>query len=218
MRILRNPKSIGAAMALTLAAAIPHAHAAANAPSWYVGVNGGQSDFRQRGGGVDDAFATQGLTTSSSFDDHATAWSIDGGLQLNRWFAIEANYVDFGKFDFSTTVSSPAADMIGGHFKARGEGLSVVGTYPLANNFSLFAKAGVLHTKAELEPDSTATTQAFSASRTLTNGWYGVGANYAITRNWSAQVQWDRYLRVGESFTTGRGDIDLVMAGVKYTF
>lgn len=212
-----NPRQIGAAMAITLAAAVPRAHAA-DLPSWYVGLNGGQSDLRTQGGGVDDAFASQGFTTSSSIDKHATAWSLDAGLQLNRWFALEAQYVDFGKFDFSSDVSAPAPDTVGGRFKAYGAGVNVVGILPLPEGFSLYGKAGVLRSKAELEANSTALTPVASTSRSRTGGMWGLGASYDITKNWAAKVEWDRYLKVGEAATTGRADIDLVMAGVKFTF
>jgi OOP family OmpA-OmpF porin len=217
VRILAQHPAASLALLLAAAATIPQAHAA-NLPGWYVGVNGGQSDIRSQSGGLDDAFASQGLATSSFIDRHSTAWSIDAGMQLNRWLGVEASYVDFGRFDFNSVVVSPAFDALDGRYKARGAGVNLVGTLPLSQGFSLFGKAGVLRSKAELEPNSTALTPVSSESQSRTSGTWGLGASYAFTKNWAAQVEWDRYLKIGDSSTTGRTDIDLVTAGVRFTF
>jgi opacity protein-like surface antigen len=205
--------SIRKGVALALALVAPAAYAA-DTPSWYVGLNGGQSEVKSKDGGIDSAFASQGFATSSSIEKHDSAFSLNAGMQINRWVGVEAEYVDFGKFDFGSDVSAPVPGAFGGQFKAHGFGVNLVGTLPLQNGFSVYGKAGVMRSKAELEPSSTIE----GRDHNRTGGMFGVGGSYTFARNWSGRLEWDRYLKIGDAATTGRSDIDLVMAGVRYTF
>jgi OOP family OmpA-OmpF porin len=214
---LGRKAAVASAMALaTMGAAAANAQSL-DAHGWYAGVFAGRSDLELKDGSPDSTFSGQGLTTSSSVDKHHTAYSLDIGYQLNPWFAIEGQYVDFGKFDFSSTIVAPAPDTIDGRFKAHGFGLNAVGIVPLPQGFSLYGKAGVFRSSTELEANA-GLTPVSGGSRNHTGGDFGVGASYDFTRNFAAKVEWDRYLKLGDSGTTGRGDIDLVMAGLQYRF
>jgi len=213
-----NFKRVGIAAAGLLAAnAIAVGTASAEPPDWYMGLNVGESNLRMDAGGIDDAFSNQGLATSSSLDKHRFAWTLDAGLRLSRWLAVEADYVDLGKFGFNTTVLSPASDSFGGHYTVRGAGVNAVGIVPLPEGFALYGKAGVLRSKAELQPGSSSTAIS-SESRSRTGAAFGLGASYDISRDVALNVEWNRYLKVGDNATTGRADVDLLLAGVQYRF
>ena len=221
MKAWKSPRA-GTLVAGTTALVVLLAAADANAQSsntagWYAGINAGRSDVKFKDGGLGAVFTDQNLTTSSSIDKHDTAYSLDLGYQLNPYFALEGRYVDFGKFGFNSAVSAPAPDAIDGRFKAHGFGVNAVGIVPLPEGFAVFGKAGVFRSKAELDANASATPVS-GGTHSRTGGDFGVGASYDITRNFVAKVEWNRYLKVGDSGTTGRADIDLVTAGITYRF
>jgi OmpA-OmpF porin, OOP family len=205
-------RHFGAVIALALAVfAIPRAHAE-DRPAWYIGANGGQSDLRPQGGFVSDIFMSQGTDTDLSYDKHHAAWSVNAGMQFNRWVALELDYFDFGTFDYSNGDST-----LTGNFKAHGAGANVIGSIPLPDNFSVYGKVGVTRTRASLAVDPNAAGIGGSDTNHTGSVW-GAGARWQFLPNWSANLEWARYLHVGEEATTGRADIDLVMAGVRFTF
>jgi OOP family OmpA-OmpF porin len=191
---------------------------AADLTGWYGGVNLGRSDLKLNGGDLDGAFANQGLTTSSSIDRHDTGYSLNLGYLFNPHFAVEGGYVDFGKFNFNSAVSAPTADTINGNYKAHGYNLSAVGIVPLNQGLSVYGKAGAFRSRAELDANSTGMVPVSGASDWETHPTFGIGAGYDFTKNIIGKLEWNRYLNVGDSNTTGRGDIDLYTAGVAFKF
>src|SRR5213592_1816521 len=85
---------------------------------WYVGASVGQSKAK-----VADCAGF------SSCDTKAAAFGILGGYQINRNFAAELGYHDFGR----VKVTGPANFDI----KSNAWELVGVGAYPLANQFSV---------------------------------------------------------------------------------
>jgi OOP family OmpA-OmpF porin len=185
---------------------------------WYGGVNLGRSNLKMNGGDLDGAFANQGLSTSSSLEKHDTGYSLDLGYQFNPYFALEGGYVDFGKFDVSSTASAPAADTINGRYKAHGYDFSAVGILPLQQGLSVYGKAGAFRSRAELDASSSGAVPVSGGSHSATHPTFGIGASYDFTQRVVGKLEWNRYLKVGDSGVTGRGDIDLYTAGVAFKF
>jgi len=44
------------------------------------------------------------------------------------------------------------------------------------------------------------------------------GARWNVSRNFGVQLEWERYIDVGEASTTGKSDIDMVTIGQRYKF
>jgi OOP family OmpA-OmpF porin len=206
----------GAFTLLAAGAAATNAEAA-NLAGWYAGVDVGGSDYRRGGGSLDDAFANQGLTTSTSMDKRDTAYQLNLGYRFNPYFALEGGYVDFGRFDFTSNVLAPAADTVNGNVKAYGTRFSAVGILPLQSGFSVYGKAGMFDARTKIEGGSPSGLDV-GESHHHTDGTFGVGASYDITKQIVASVEWNRYLKVSDSDATGRSDIDLVTAGLSYHF
>jgi OOP family OmpA-OmpF porin len=204
-------------LALLVGAAAMTSAEAANLGGWYAGVDLGRSDFRKGGNGLDSAFANQGLTTSTSMSKHDTAYSLNLGYSFNQYFAVEGGYVDLGRYDFNTTILAPTPGAFSGNVKAHGVRLSAVGIVPLQYGFSVYGKAGVFDARAKVEGSTPAGVNVRS-ERNHTDGTFGVGASYNITQQIVASVEWNRYLKVGNSETTGKSDIDLITAGLSYHF
>jgi len=215
---MKKQLAIGTTSALiTMGAGLATAQAAELA-GWYGGVNLGRSDLKLNGGDVDGVFANQGLTTSSSIDRHDTAWSLNLGYSFTPNFALESGYVDFGEYNFNSTASAPAADTINGRYKAYGYNLSAVGILPLQQGFSIYGKAGLLRSRADFGANSMGIVPVSDSTHWGTDGTFGAGAGYDFTKNITGKLEWNRYLNVGDSNATGRGDIDLYTAGVAYKF
>src|SRR5437660_8728072 len=122
-RRMTRDKALIAAMlgaAVMTAPAVSMAQARGDT-GWYVGGSVGQSKAK-----VDDCAGF------SSCDTKAAAFGILGGYQINRNFAAELGYHDFGR----VTLSGPGS----GNIKASAAELVGLGAYPFANWFSVYAK------------------------------------------------------------------------------
>jgi OOP family OmpA-OmpF porin len=208
---------VAGALALLMGAGAMSVAEAAPLPGWYAGIDVGRSDFRRGGGAFDEAFAAQGLTTSTSMNKHGNAYLLDLGYRFNPYFALEGGYVDLGRFNFNSNVLAPAPGTMAGSMKAYGARFSAVGIVPLPSGFSVYGKAGIYDARAKVDGGSPSGLSV-GASRWHTDGTFGVGASYDLTKNLAASLEWNRYLKVGNSVTTGRSDIDLVTAGLSYHF
>ena len=206
----------GIAMLFALGAGV--AQAAPADRGWYAGLDVGRSNLRLNGSDLDGVFANQGITSSTSIDGHDTNLGANVGYRLNRNFALEGGYIDFGKFDFNAAASAPGADTIQGDYKAHAWSFSAVGTAPIDNRWSLYAKGGVTRTSADLSASSaTGATAPAGASASGTGALLGVGTSYDFTRSLYGKLEADRYTHVGDS-NTGRGDIDVYTVGVGLRF
>ena len=211
-----NRKAIITLVTLLGAAGAASAEAAGN-EGWYGGLDLGRSQQRLGGGEIDSALGQQGLTSSTSLDKNATTWGLSGGYQFNPNFAVEGGYLNLGKFDYSSTVSSPAADTVTGHYGVQGVDAAAVGILPFHEQWSAYGKAGLLYAKTTLDASSTGAVAVNQVNHWDTSPLLGAGISYDLTRKVALRAEVDRYFRVGES-SVGRGDIDTFTAGVLYRF
>jgi len=209
-------KAAIAAGFVTTLALTATANAAEN-EGWYGGLNLGRSHLGMSGSELDNQFASRGITSSSSLDKRDTAWSLVGGYQFNRNLAVEGGYVNLGHFKYQSSTTTPAAGSITGRYGAGGFGVSAVGILPLQQGFSVYGKAGLLLARTELETNGSAGIATGETHGRSTNGSFGFGLSYDITKNIVGKAEWNRYARVGDS-NTGRSDIDMYTVGVAYKF
>jgi OOP family OmpA-OmpF porin len=173
--------------------------AVAQESAWFVGAGVGQSKIKD----FCDGFV-------GACDDSDTSWKIFGGYQWNRYFGVEAAYVDFGK---GTANGSLLGVSVAG-FSAKAWGLSAqaVGTLPIGDQFGLFGKLGLAYSKADLS--GTVAGIPISTDDDDFGLTFGFGAKFNFTRNWGMRVEWERFQDVG-GFDD---DVDLISVGVVYTF
>ena len=137
------PKTL---LAIPLLAAVGSAWAAADAttlpPGWYVGASVGQSRFHTDPGNLSNSLASQaGTPVGGSLGDTDTGYKLRAGYQFTPNLAVEGGYVDFGKVDFN---GASAAGPAGGQVKASGVNLDLVGRMPVAPNWAVLGKAGLM--------------------------------------------------------------------------
>jgi OOP family OmpA-OmpF porin len=135
---------------------------------------------------------------------------------LNRNFAIEGGYFDLGRFGF--TANTLPAGALNGSIKLRGFNLDLVGSLPITEKLSAFARVGV--NRAEARDSFTGSGSVFvrnpNPSRRDTNAKYGLGLEYAFNDAVSMRIEAERY-RINDA-VGNNGDVDLVSLGVVYRF
>ena len=184
---------------------------------WYAGFNAGQSrakidDTRIVGGLLDDGFTT----TSISNDDRHFGFKVFGGYEFNRYFALEAGYFNLGRFGF--LADTLPAGSLRGDIKIQGANFDLVGSVPIGEKFSLFARAGVNYADSK---DSFAGTGAVTVIDPSPHKWaanykFGFGAEYDFTRFIGMRIEAERY-RVDDA-VGNKGDVDLYSAGLVFKF
>ena len=164
---------------------------------WYVGGGVGQS----KGDDVCDGI--------SSCDDTDTGWKLFGGLQFTQYVAIEAGYVDLGKFSGNVSGISASAE-------ATGYTAHVVGTLPLNSRFSLIGRLGTIYNDVEVKASAggssdSARDQQFAFA-------VGVGAEVNFTDQFSLRAEYELFKDLGDEDETGEDDVYLASLSAVFRF
>ena len=209
-----------ATLAATLAVGAGYAHAAPDDHAgWYAGIDLARGNLGLSGGGIDGAVANQGIAGKASVSTQDTGAALNFGYRYNRSFALEGGYIDLGKYSYSTFTTAPVADTLQGLYKAHALSLSAVGILPMNNKWSLFGKAGITRTTAQLSASSMSGAIGLgSASASGIGLLVGAGATYDFAKNWFGKAELDRYTHVGDPGTTGQSDINVFSLGMGLRF
>lgn len=159
--------------------------AAAADPVFYAGVKLGQANYR--------------YTNVSNNNQSAFGFLV--GLPINETIAIEAEYISLGGFDFPTRT-----------WKGSALGLSVIGNFPLNQQFSLLVRLGIASSslKATIKPGYTAGYSLTSDRTGLTGGF---GGQYNASPVVAIRVGYD-YYPVGDSTIGTTNALVLNVGGV----
>lgn len=208
MKPFTNEKKMLVLSGLALAASMLAPQAAfAQDKGFYIGLGVGQSDAKEA------CTELGGVGFSGSCDDTSTGKKIFLGYQFNPNFALEGGYVDLGKFKANGAVLGIP---VSAYAKAKTWQLVAVGTLPLANNFSVFGKAGFHNWDADAGVTALGLTSTTSDKGI--DFTFGLGAGYDITKNLGLRLEWERFRHVGEDDTTGKSNVDLLSVGLRYRF
>ena len=164
---------------------------------WYLGGNIGQSKVKDGCSGLGG--------TGISCDDKDTAFKILGGYNINRNFAAELGYTDLGK-------AKASGFGLTDEFKATAWELSGVGSYPVANQFSVFGRLGLYF--ADVKENTNFIGNFKHTNNDLT---YGFGVRYDFSREVGVRGEWQRYSKVGGG-DIGKSDVDVISVGVVWNF
>jgi OOP family OmpA-OmpF porin len=162
-------------MAVSLVAAgfavsVP-AHAQTQNPGWYAGGSLGQME------------AEGDCPGGWSCDRNDTSFKIFGGYRINRNFAAEAFYADWGKIKVSRGVVNATGEL-------SSLGLAALGILPVGQQFELFGKLGLARTeqKATGSAPGVSLTNRDTGSELI----LGVGGAFNFTRNLALRAEWER--------------------------
>ena len=157
---------------------------------FYIGATLGQSDFD-----VDCGSIGAGV----SCDTKDTAFRILGGYQINKNFAAEIGYHDFGK----VTVSGPGGSA---DIKANAFELVGLGMFPINPQFSIYGKLGFYRGEAK----------ALGEKETNTDFTYGLGVQYNFNPKLGVRGEWQQYKGLGgDDLDT---DVSVLSVGVVWKF
>ena len=156
---------------------------------WYGGAGVGQSKFK-------DDLSCAG-TAPLSCSDTDTAFKIFGGYQINRNFAAEATYQDFGKVSLS-------GGGVNASIKSHAFDVSALGMLPFATHFAAYARLGVYF--ASSDGTSNVGVNASKSNNDLT---YGFGLQWDPMSKLGVRVEYQVYSKVGGG-DLGKGDIEVL--------
>ena len=167
---------------------------------WYVGAGAGQSTFK-------DELSCQGSAPGVSCDDKDTALKLFAGTQINRNFAAELTYQNFGKVTisgggFNAEIKSYAFD------------LSALGMLPFGGQFAGYGRLGLYYAKSEGTSNIPGLANVSENNTGLT---YGIGVQWSPVPNLGVRVEYQVYNDVGGS-DLGKGNIDVLGVSALYRF
>ena len=142
------------------------------------------------------AAVSQAYVNESGLDENDTGGKIFGGYRFNDYIAAEAEYYDFG--DQTDNTNS---------FSVNGAGLALVGSVPVTDSLSVFAKGG-LHS---WNLDVSGPIAAQFTDTSSTDPYYGVGIDYSINDRWGIRGEYTRY-------EVDNFDVDVASVGVVLSF
>jgi len=158
-----------AALSLAAGPALGQVDGNDNTEGFYLGV--GLGDFTSS---VDSLEDFDELDLNS--DD--TAMKAFGGWRLNRFFAVQLDYIDFGD-------SSANANLLNIRSNTTGFAPTVIGTLPIGF-FELFAKAGMMWYDVDLDIDNDPT-----YSDSGEDPIYGVGVGITVVERLSLRLEYE---------------------------
>jgi len=214
---MKIAQCVGMMVTLAALAGALSPKAVADDAGWYIGFNAGQSRAKIDDRRIADDLLIDGFTTTSIGDENRHfAFKTFGGYEFNRYFALESGYFDLGRFGFRADTLPPGS--LHGDIKIKGANFDAVGSIPMGDKFSLFARAGLNYANSR---DSFVGTGAVtvldpSPRRWAANYKFGFGAQYDFTRSVGMRIEAERY-RVDDA-VGNKGDIDLYSAGLVFKF
>ncbi len=202
---LGGPRS--SIMALVVVAVVAGFTQNTSAAGWMAGASVGQAkigDYELE------------AEADASLDDEDTGWRVFGGYQVS-YFGATVGYVDLGALTAAGTDFGGFVDRI----EADGWDLQAIGFLPLGKNkrFHLFGNVGLIRWEQRVTYRDAS--GAFKASPTGTSPAFGIGfdALFGGTRALALNINWTRYLDVGDVEVSGHeNDRDLIGIGVAYRF
>lgn len=187
--------------------------ASAAEPGWYVGMGLGKSRIYQ----VDacskvSATLDPGFSCSEKTSDTATR--IFGGYEFDRYWSMEAGYVDLGKFTASASGTESGVPTTGSiSLKASTFSVDVGGILPVNEAFGLSGRIGLVRWRTDestsLSALGVSTTQDQHKAGVSLN--VGAGVKYDFTREVRGRAELVRY-----PGTNGRSQIDVLLFSIAY--
>ncbi|MBX9586368.1 MAG: outer membrane beta-barrel protein [Gammaproteobacteria bacterium] len=188
-------------------------------PGFYIGLQAGfaqtwWSDLDS----ITDNFPSLGLHWEGTHGDWAARGDV--GYDFNEFFAVELGLAYFKAGRNTLTTVPGGLTLYDQHPKAFAVDLVAKLSLPLDNGFRLFTKAGAHFTKAAHAPIflDDATIVADQENRKVAQVLFGVGASYAITNSFSADLTWTFYRGTSTFDDKYMPNTDLYTLGLAYKF
>ena len=135
------------------------------------------------------------------------------GYQYSRFFAVESQYVDFGRTsgDFLATSSN-----LGSAFRSTGYGVDTVAMLPW-RAFSFYGRLGAYRGESRNAFAQYSTSLLGDANSQRTRWRYGMGVRYDFTKSLGIKAELERYSPLGTPLEA-QAETDLVSIGLSWRF
>lgn len=142
--------------------------------------------------------------TSVEIDDVDAGFGATVGYRINRYFAAEVSYADFGEYEILERYSFTDVQY---ELGVRGPSISVLGSLPLGEKWELFVRGGVLFADQKVSfrvvssaIGSSGPTHKFSDEVVMA----GAGVQWSFASRWAARLEYQgiddlQYDNTGES-------------------
>jgi len=186
-------------------------------PYYYLGLSGGQSNGSYHESQMFGNVVRRNVNpTSFGREDTDSAFKLFFGYQFNRNWGMELGYFDLGQYQFNIATAPPGN--FNGEVKVRGINFNLVGTMPLSDNFSVFAKAGghTARTQGAFTGSGTVVVLNANPSTRKTNFNAGVGMQYSFNPSFQMRAEFERF-RV-DNPVGDTGAVNLATIGLIFPF
>jgi OmpA-OmpF porin, OOP family len=156
--------------------------------------------------GVNLGIGKPNINTPNGTDKSSSAVAgIILGYKFNPYLGIEGQYTGIGK----------VTDNVKGSAKGDAASLSAIGFYPITEDFNVYGKLGVAHTKTTVSSNLAPMNDA-----TRTSVTYGIGGEYNFNKNVGMRMGWDHYNAAVDTSASNKNNVNanVVSVGVVYNF
>jgi OOP family OmpA-OmpF porin len=214
------------AAAVAMSSFATSAMAQDEAAGFYFGAFGGQASYDAQDQ-LDEffleAFDMAGLEVleAESDLDEATAFGVTAGYKFNRYFALEASYIDLGSADYSgeglvTDGFFTIPMEVGASLEAKGPAAAAIASIPVSDAFALYGKIGLFFADSEFSVSVEGDSVGDPLTTSTQEVFFGAGLAWSIGERFSLDLAFQRFTDVGDEEETGETDIDLVTVGFAY--
>jgi OOP family OmpA-OmpF porin len=169
-----------------------------------------------------NSLQVQGATASSlSTDDSSTGFKVYGGYRFHRNFAVELGIVDYGEFTATRTVTAPGPGSVRSQNTVTGVYGDLVGIIPVGSSVELFAKLGFIAsgTHASLSTTGAVSVVGDSSGSDSETGLHaGLGAEVLVSQHVAIRLEYEQASNIGDTATTGSGDVRALFIGATYRY
>lgn len=169
------------------------------------------------------------IKVNNNLRDDDLGWMIQGGYNINRYFAIEVGYTDPGETSFSSIMHVTRADSTqlihtnNSSLTINGIQFAGIAGYPVTESIRLFSKLGGYYWRTETDiyysiesSDNSVIVppgpMTLSIDDDGTDLVFGAGVEYTLNDLFTIRAGWERF----SSITAGDDNIDLYSLGIFY--
>lgn len=184
---------------------------------WSAGMNIGKSSASVDSATIRASLENNGFGVNSIAADNSNiGYKVFIGYQAMPYIKLEGGYFDLG--DFSFFADTLPVTNFTGSTQLKGWNLDLVGTLPLTERFSAFARIGVTRNDTETRATSNGlvNTAHYNQNDDDTQHKFGVGLQYDVSTAFTVRLEAERYRM--DDLVGNDGDIDLYSLGLMYRF
>lgn len=187
----------------------------------YSTYDGSKSDLDQATTETFDAAGYDIVEGDSDFDKKVLGLGLGAGYRFSPYFAAEVAYLTLGeaKYDADLLVTDGVDDYeagLGLDARVTGPALSLLGSWPVTQSFSLDVRAGVFlsRTKVKLSASIDGSSESISDSEGDTTLHYGVGGTWYYSSGLATRFGYT----VFKDALGGEDDVSQFWVGLQYSF